>query len=218
MLKMGRLQCRPFKGVAIAGALACAAVPAAAHPHMCVALDATVIYEKGAFTGLEQKWTFSDERYIAEAVEGLDKNKDGKLDRSELDELAKVNVESLQEYDYFTVLAVADQAVKVARAKDYWMEHAAGTLSLHFTVPFAAPVPVGDKALKFVVRDPENFIAFGLEKVPAPVRLGSGVPKRCRVTAELWEGEGQEALKQILEAIGCSITVPQAISVACDGP
>jgi ABC-type uncharacterized transport system substrate-binding protein len=218
MLKMPRLQWRPFKGLAVSAALVGAALPAAAHPHMCVALEATVIYEKGGFTGLEQKWTFSDERYVAEAVEGLDKNKDGKLDRSELDELAKVNVESLQEFDYFTVPMVAGQPVKVAQAKDYWMEHTATTLSLHFTVPFAAPVPVGDKALEFIVRDPENFIAFGLQKVPASVRLGSGTPKSCRVSAVPLKGEEQDMLKQILEAIGCAITVPKAITVACDGP
>jgi ABC-type uncharacterized transport system substrate-binding protein len=206
------------KAVAVAGALVCTAMPAAAHPHMCVELEATVLYEKGAFTGLEQKWTFHDERYIAEAVEGLDKNKDGRLDRSELGELAKVNVESLQEFDYFTIAVVATQPVKVAGAKDYWMEHTANALSLHFTVPFAAPVPVGDKALEFIVRDPENFIAFGVQKAAAPVRLGSGTPKRCRVTALPLKGEEEQVLKPILEAIGCTITVPKAISIACDGP
>jgi ABC-type uncharacterized transport system substrate-binding protein len=218
MLKMRRLQRRSFKVAAVAGALACAPLPAAAHPHMCVALEATVVYEKGAFTGLQQKWTFFDERYVTEAVEGLDKNKDGKLDRSELDELAKVNIDGIKEFDYFTAAVVAGQPVKLGDAKDYWLEHSGGTLSLHFTVPFATAVPVGDKALELAVRDPDNFIAFGLAKVPGSVRIGTGAPKRCRVAVGLLEGEEDAVLKEILGALGCTVTVPRAISVACDGP
>jgi ABC-type uncharacterized transport system substrate-binding protein len=205
--------------MAAAGAMLCAgAIPAAAHPHMCVGVEATVLYEKGAFTGLKQKWTFFDERYTAEAVEGLDTNKDGKLDRAELEELAKVNVEGLKEQDYFTYPALAGQPVKLGEPTDYWFEYADGALSLHFTLPFATAVPVGDKTLELAVRDTAYFIAFGLPKVPESVRLGSGAPKRCRVAVELPEAEEQATTKQILDALGCPITVPKAISVACEGP
>jgi hypothetical protein len=52
-------------------------------------------------TGIRQAWTF-DEFYTAMAVEGLDTNKDGVYSKEELAPLAKVNVESLKEFDYFT--------------------------------------------------------------------------------------------------------------------
>jgi ABC-type uncharacterized transport system substrate-binding protein len=183
---------------------------------MCVGFEATVLYEKGTFTGLKQKWTFFDERYTAEAIEGLDTNKDGKLDRAELDELAKVNVEGLKEYDYFAYAAQAGQAVKLGEPKDYWFEYADGALSLHFTLPFATAVPVGKQTLELAIRDTGYFIAFGLQKVPDSVRLGSGTPKGCRVAVALPEAEEQATTKQILDALGCPITVPKAISVACD--
>jgi hypothetical protein len=114
-----------LQAVAAAGAMLCAAaVPAVAHPHMCVGVEATVLYEQGAFTGLKQKWTFFDERYVAEAVEGLDQDKNGKLDRAELAELAKVNIEGLKEFDYFTFAALAGQSVKLGEPADYWLEYA----------------------------------------------------------------------------------------------
>ena len=47
------------------------------------------------------KWMF-DEFYTAMAIEGLDKNKDGVYDREELAELAKVNIEGLKDFAYFT--------------------------------------------------------------------------------------------------------------------
>ena len=68
--------------------------PALAHPHMWVTVEATLLFENGAFIGISHKWTF-DEAYTAMAIEGLDKNKDGKYDRAELAELAKVNVDAL---------------------------------------------------------------------------------------------------------------------------
>lgn len=216
---MRNTRCRPLYAVAAAGALLCAAAtPAAAHPHMCVGVEVTVLYDKGAFTGLKQKWTFFDERYVAEAVEGLDKNKDGKLDRSELEELAKVNVEGLKEFDYFTYPALAGQPVKLGEPTDYWLEYAGGSLSLHFTMPFATAVPVGGKTLELNVRDTSYFIAFGLPKVPQSVQLGSGTPKHCRVAVELEEAEQQDTVKQVLDALGCAITVPKTISVGCEGP
>jgi ABC-type uncharacterized transport system substrate-binding protein len=209
---------RLLRGMAAAFVILGAAMPAAAHPHMCVGAEATVLYEKGAFTGLKQKWTFTDERYIAEAVEGLDTNKDGKLDRAELDALAKINVEGLKEFDYFTIATVADQPVKLGEAFDYWLEHTEGALHLYFTLRFATAVPVGDKSLELGVRDTSYFIAFGLPKVADSIRLATGTPARCRVAVELPEAEEQTTTKQILEALGCAITMPKAIKVVCDGP
>ena len=68
---------------------------------MWITVETTVLYDKGAFTGLQQKWTF-DEFYTAMAIEGLDKNNDGIYDREELSELAKVNIDGMKEFGYFT--------------------------------------------------------------------------------------------------------------------
>ena len=47
-------------------------------------------------------------------------------------------------------------------ARDYWLEHKDGLLSLHFTLPFASPVPAEAKGFSFAVYDPTYFIAFEL--------------------------------------------------------
>lgn len=214
MLKTRR---RLLQAVAGAGAVLCTSMPVAAHPDMCVAIEATVLYDKGAFTGLQQKWTF-DQNYTTMAVEGLDKNNDGTFDRSELAELAQVNIDALKEFEYFTYPTLAGQPVKLVEPKDYWLEHKDGALSLHFTLPFATPLPVADKPLAFSVRDNTYFIGFGLPKTANPVRLGSGAPKSCRLAVEVLDKDEQAVLKQILDALGCTITVPKAISIACDGP
>ena len=199
------------------GVLVGASGPASAHPHSCVAMDTTVLYDKGAFTGLQLQWTF-DESYTQMAVEGQDKNKDGKYDRSELAELAQVNMEALKEVDYFTVAAIAGQPVKLGEAKDYWFDHKDGILSLHFTLPFAAPVPVEDKTLALAVQDPSNMVAFGLPRAGQAVHLAGNAPKGCRLKVEMPDKDEQAVTNQLLDALGCAIAIPRAVTVACNAP
>jgi ABC-type uncharacterized transport system substrate-binding protein len=174
---MPRSQTWPFAG-ALAMLLGFAA-PAAAHPHVFIIAEATVLYSKGTFTGLQHKWTF-DEFYTAMAIEGLDKNKDGKYDREELAELAKVNIDGLKDFSFFTYVALGGQELKLGEVTEYWLEHKDGILSLHFTVPFAQPVLMEAKGLGFFVSDPTFFIAFELAKAD-PVKFSKGTPAACKV-------------------------------------
>jgi ABC-type uncharacterized transport system substrate-binding protein len=98
-----------------------ATTPAAAHPHVWVWNKTVVLHKDGALVGLRYTWLF-DEMYSASAVEDLDKNRDGKLDRSELAELAKVNVEGIKEFEYFTTSKFRGKPIQIADPKDYFME------------------------------------------------------------------------------------------------
>ncbi|HEX6002146.1 MAG TPA: DUF1007 family protein [Hyphomicrobiaceae bacterium] len=206
--------------IVAASAALLAPLPAVAHPHMCVAFEPTVVIEKGAFTGIRQKWTF-DEAYTTMAVEDLDTNKDGRFDRAELAELAKVNVEAMKELDYFTYPTQAGTAVKLADPTEYWLEHKDGILSLHFTLPFATPVPIDGKPLTLAVQDSSNFIAFGLPKAADPqasVQIAGAAQKSCRQKVEMPNPEELAVLNEIFNALGCKIAPPKAINVDCAGP
>ncbi len=196
-------------GVGLAG-------PASAHPHVWIVFETTVLYDKGTFTGLRHKWTF-DEFYAATAVEGLDKNKDGKYDREELAELAKVNIDGLKDFAYFTFPALAGQELKLGEARDYWLEYVDGKLSLLFTLPFAQPVLAEAKGLTFSIQDPTFFIAFEPAKKD-PVKLSDGAPKGCKVsTGQPPEpGGGTDALPR--QASPYTMTTSKTIAVGCSGP
>jgi ABC-type uncharacterized transport system substrate-binding protein len=159
-------------------ALALLAFGASAHPHVWVSVTATVLYEKGAIAGVEQAWTF-DEFYTAQAIEGLDKNHDGKYDREELSELAKVNMEGLKEFDYFTYAKLGGAERKFKPPVNYWLEHTdKGILTLHFTLPLEQPIAANAGEFSFSVFDPSYFIAFDLAE-GTPVKLGAGAPPGC---------------------------------------
>ena len=95
----------------------------------------TVLYDKGSITGLQQAWTF-DEFYTQQAIEGLDKNGDGKYDREELKDLAQVNIDGLKEFAYFTFAKLGDAELKFKPPVDYWLDYTdKKILTLHFTLP-----------------------------------------------------------------------------------
>jgi ABC-type uncharacterized transport system substrate-binding protein len=211
---------RLWPGLVVVAALLALSVPAQAHPHVWVKVETTLLYERGAFSGFRHQWTF-DEFYSAMAVEGLDTNKDGKLSREELAELAKVNVTSLKDFSYFTFPQLAGQPVKLTEPRDYWLEHKDGILTLHFVLPFATPVLPEAKGLTFGVYDPSFFIAFELAKGDNPLRLGQGAPKACslKIGAPERDPRDASALGEQLSAIaGFGVSVAKTASVECSGP
>ena len=157
---------------AVAAVLALQPGGADAHPHVWVTVEATVPYENGTITGLQEEWTF-DEFYTQQAIEGLDANRDGKYDRQELAELAKVNIDGLKEFNYFTYAKLGAGDLKFKPPVDYWLEHTdKGILKLHFTLPLEQPVQANTDGFTFQVHDPSYFIAFDLAK-DNPVKLGA---------------------------------------------
>lgn len=217
---------------------------AAAHPHVWVTVQSTLVYENGSLTAIQHKWTF-DEYYAAMATQGLDTNKDGKFDRSELAELAKVNMDGLKEFSYFTYPKLAGQDLALGEPRDYYLEYVdapvqegagpaaqsasqsgapatAKVLSLYFTLPLKQPVLAEAPGFSFTVADPSFFIAFAFAKHD-PVKLGAGAPADCRVQIGDAERDAEDA-RRLGEAFykqmgnqGFGLSLGKPVSVRC-GP
>lgn len=157
-----------------------APVLAWAHPHVWITARTEVQFAPdGTLTGLRHAWTF-DDAFSAFAVQGLDTNKDGKYSREELAELATVNVTSLKEFDFFTIARLDGKKVTLKDPVDYYLEHADGKLTLHFTLPLEAPRKF--TTLSFDVNDNTLFVSFALaESTPATL---SGAPSGCKAGVE----------------------------------
>jgi len=155
--------------------------PAQAHPHVWVTMRTDLVYAPdGRITGIRHAWSF-DDMFSTFAVQGLESKEKGKFTREELAPLAKVNVESLKEFDYFTY-ASADGA-KIALADptpDYWLDYNDQVLTLNFTLPLKTPVKA--KELKIEIYDPTIFVDFSFDK-QNPARL-VGAPK-CKLDVQL---------------------------------
>ncbi len=172
------------------------AAPAArAHPHVIVSVKIVVVVEvSGVIRALRHEWTF-DDAFSAFSTQGLDKNRDGRLEREELSELAKVNVESLSEYGYFTELKAGKNAAIFGPARDFYLSHDGKALTLHFTLPVAAKTPaLRDARLK--VDDPSYFVAFSL----APEAAVSIEGSPCTAKVKAPKAASMQRLSRLSEA------------------
>ncbi len=157
---------------------------AQAHPHVWATIKADLLYAAdGSVTGVRHAWTF-DDMFSAFATVGIKAKTKGQFTREELQPLAKVNVDSLKGFAYFTFATMDGVKDKDAfdDATDYWLDYdpKATVLTLHFTLPFKKPVKA--KVLKIQVYDPEFFIDFAFAK-KNPVKL-VGAPPECAVWTE----------------------------------
>jgi len=156
--------------------------PAAAHPHVWVTMKSELVYAPdGSVTGIQHHWAF-DDMFSAFAIQGIPSKVRGQFTRAELEPLAKVNIESLKEYKYFTY-ATADgkKAFFVDPLPGYWLDYKNSVLVLNFILPFKRPVKA--KYLRVEIYDPTIFVDFEFDK-SKPVEL-IGAPKGCKLDVVL---------------------------------
>ncbi len=153
--------------------------PALAHPHVWVTAKEQILFGPGGkILGFRHAWTF-DEMYSAFATQGL--GKDGKPPtKEELAPLAKTNVESLAEFQYFTLAKTGPKMYEFGAPKDYELEADDKKLvTLRFTLPLKEPISA-KKPFTFMVYDPTYFVDIELEKAD-PVTL-KDAPPGCSLT------------------------------------
>ncbi|MEP7029373.1 MAG: DUF1007 family protein [Pseudolabrys sp.] len=155
--------------------------PSQAHPHVWVTMKSELIYTPdGMITGIRHAWSF-DDMFSAFAVQGMESKEKGKYSREELAPLAKVNIESLKEYDYFTYATADGDKVKLGEPlPDYWLGYNDAILTLNFTLPFTTPLKA--KELRLEIYDPTIFVDFAFDK-NSPVKI-TGAPQ-CKLDVAL---------------------------------
>jgi ABC-type uncharacterized transport system substrate-binding protein len=192
-----------FAKLALFGAcLLAVAVPADAHPHMWIDMRSYVVFnDKGLITGIDLEWTF-DDGYTQMALDGLDTDGDGVYSQSELDPLTRENIESLKDYNYFTVPRVNGEVAPVGAVTDYGQIYSNNKLTLHLQVPLVTPVDPRKDEFLYKVYDPEFFIDIEYPDKEAFGTVGP-IPKGCRLKLiEVTADQQTLQIKQMLSTKG----------------
>jgi ABC-type uncharacterized transport system substrate-binding protein len=179
---------------AVLAGLLIAGGAAQAHPHVWVTMKSTVVYAPdGRVTGVRHAWRF-DDMFSAFAVQGLESKQKGVFTREELQPLAKVNVESLKEFDFFTFAKTDGKKTEFVEPTEYYLEQKDAILTLHFLLPLKTPVKA--RALDLEVYDPSYFVDFVFAEGKDAATL-AGAPAACKVSL----GKPQEMNKEIAEML-----------------
>ena len=153
---------------------------AVAHPHVWVAMHTDVVIGKsGHIDGVDVAWSF-DDAYAAEALNGMDANGDGKYSPEELAPLTTENINSLKDYDYFTVMHGGENKLETLPPTFAGQTYNNNILQLHFRVPLKTPYDPHQGEFMVKIYDPEFFIAFDYAK-EAPARTNGTVPEGCKM-------------------------------------
>jgi ABC-type uncharacterized transport system substrate-binding protein len=186
--------------VTLFATIATTAGPAAAHPHVWVTVKSELLYEPdGTLKGVRHAWTF-DDMFSTFATQGLEAKKKGEFTREELAPLAKVNVESLKEYDFFTAATANGQKIEFNEpVEGYYLvfDPKQSELTLHFELPLKDPVKT--KNANIEVYDREYFVDFSFADKD-PIKL-AGAPAQCKLIVGKPKEMGAE-LAQRLSQLG----------------
>lgn len=152
-----------------------------AHPHVWIDMRTELHFDSdGQLDAIAIRWTF-DEFYSAFAVEGAKKTADG-YDEELLAGLTKVNLENLEEWNYFTEITSGGETIGTGIARDgksTWDDET-GRLTLSFVVPLKTPqTPSPAKPLKIRVYDPSYYISIDYLK-DDPVQITGEAPSGCK--------------------------------------
>ncbi len=179
-----------------------AVTPAAAHPHVWIEMRSDIVFnDQGLITGINLMWTF-DDAYAQMALDGLDTDKDGVYSQAELEPLTKENLESLKDYDFFTVLRFNGEKQEFAPIVESGQIYSNNKLQLHFQLPLKTPVDPVKGEFVAKVYDPEFYIAIDYVK-DDPVTVVGSMPKNCQLIVKPLPTDAEvEATRDMLATKG----------------
>ena len=151
---------------------------AGAHPHIFI--DARVVFqmESGKVVAITQHWTF-DAVFGGVVIHAFDRNRNGKLESGEVQQVRRGAFDALKDFNYFTVVRIGGKELKLDRATGFAAAVKNGRLAYEFTVPLPQPVDLrtGDPAFLFL--DKTYYVAVELTK-QNPVTFAGAAPAGCQ--------------------------------------
>ena len=197
---------------------AATAVPAIAHPHIWVTVEATVLVVAGAFTGLRYVWRF-DKAYRDSLLEQFDTDKDGTLSDAELNVWLDLSIKTLRGQKLFTTARAGKQKLAFDSPRDVRVEKRGEGLVLHFLALLAKPAPIAGVELQIDIYDPTFFSGFDFAP-DHPVAVEAKPQLNCQATVALNPGGEQQkvinAFMKVFGRVDAKVPPAKTLTVVCN--
>lgn len=168
-----------MRRLAVAALVLGLAGPAWAHPHSYLDASLGLVMAEGRITAIEVIWLF-DELDTELALDGNDKNGDGKLDEAELAELAARMQRHIATQRFHTHLRVDGKSAPLAGIDQLRLAMQDKRMQARFRATLAAPIDPRAAKATIGLYDDSYYIQFGFD--PArDLKLDGTLPQGCRL-------------------------------------
>lgn len=139
--------------------------PALAHPHIFIDYQVTVKHNARQIEGFEMAWQLDamNSRLI---LDEFDRNHDGRLLGSEVQEVAQNLRDNLREFQYFTQVKLNNHRLPIRQVQRIRITQNKGRVVYHLFLPCPVPLNQRPKTLYLRPWDETNYVAFKPQAQP----------------------------------------------------
>jgi ABC-type uncharacterized transport system substrate-binding protein len=143
---------------------------ASAHPHIFIIQRFEAFFDDQGFSGIKVSWNF-DEMFSNMIAEDYDKNRNGSLEKEEVELIKKEAFSYISQYNYFIFIKIDNKPFEIKYIKDFSASLEKGKISYEFFVPCHVNAIEGFKNIIISGYDPTYYSAiFFAENSPVTLK------------------------------------------------
>jgi ABC-type uncharacterized transport system substrate-binding protein len=160
---------------------------ALSHPHLFLENCLTVVFDQEGLAGIQVRWVF-DEFFSSMIAGDYDRNRNNRLEGSEIGMIEKEAFANLINFDYFTFIKIEGRPFKVKYIRDFSAALAGGKLIYEFVIPCHVKASSTFKELIISQYDPTYYtlVVFAKDQ-PVKVQNVSNFEINYRIAKNLEE-------------------------------
>jgi len=131
------------------------------HPHVFIDNSLKIVFNEKGLANINLKWVF-DEMFSGMIIYEFDKNKNGKFEASEIEEIRKGAFGHLKNFDYFTHIKINGQQFKVRYVQGFSASICKNKVVYYFSIPCHVTAISTFKEVSISIYDKENYCSISL--------------------------------------------------------
>ncbi|MCK5162599.1 MAG: DUF1007 family protein [Desulfobacula sp.] len=129
-----------------------------AHPHVFIAQNLKIVFDKKGMAGFNVYWKF-DEMFSSMICDDHDLNKNGTLEKAEVASIREKAFSYIAEFNYFIYVKIDDTPFEVKYVTDFFARIDKGNLIYEFFIPCHVSAVKNFKHISIASYDPNYYSA-----------------------------------------------------------